>query len=383
MPLPTALLTGAGLDASTNATLSRVWTLVQQYNALPTPLPPASQAAAVALLDKIMKHAAVYLTSKPPQAAKATNMARWNALADLATHAAQEASTVGTKLLAGPADFRQIRGDVNLGRHSYWLERVDPEHRPGFQLSNAYEAWLADGSAMHGKTSFWDYVDRQGLVMKVQFIKEGELDPATGAVLRENYRLNFAPDGRATTIDGSPFRTEFMETAHSGVGWAVFVVDLEGRMYANSHTVGYFHHSTFLAGRPVAAAGEVLIDPTGRIRFITAKTGHYKAGIAEMTRMVTLIPELPGDALILPDFTKMAPVAQGGLNEAHVYTVADFRTRGTRASYRIRPEVQAVFPGYGLNPGVLRMVNKVPLTRPLNASAPVFVPRGVRAGAGV
>ena len=276
MPINTALLLNAGLATTKNDSLQKLYGFVMEYNSMP-PLSDATRLRAIKLLDKIMKHAAVYLTSKPPQAGKAGNQARWDALTDLATQAVTESRAVGVKLLTSPADFRNIKGAVALGQHSYWLERVDPKHRAGFQLSGKYEQWIVEGSAIHGKGTFWDYADRNAMD-QVLFIGEGDVG-GDGAPIRECYRVNFAGNGIATFSDGTPFTTRGMETAHSGDGWGVFVVDPNGRLYARSHEVGYFHHSTFLAGRPVAAAGELLADDTGKIRMITAKTGHYKAGV--------------------------------------------------------------------------------------------------------
>ena len=375
MAIDTALLSAAGMATSTNATLSRLWGEVAQFNAMPRPILDGAKPAAIKLLDKVMKRAAIYLTSKPPQAGKTSNQQRWNALSDLAAQAVVESKSLGIKLLTSPADFRDIKGDPRLGAQSYWLERVDPSHRAGFQLSAKYEEWIRGGSAAHGKSTFWDFVDAD-LMMEVLFLGEGEVD-ADGIQIRECYRCNFGADGIVTTNDGTPFATRDLETAHSGAGWAVFVVDPSGKMYARAHEVGYFHHSTFLAGRPVSAAGEVLIDDAGVIRFITAKTGHYRAGPDEMVRMVTLIPEIPGNALILPDFAKMNPVAKGGQNVAHLYKVSDFRSRGVNAPIATKSEVEAAFPGFGkISASVQHMINKVPTTRPMNPNAPVFVPRG-------
>ena len=362
MAIDIALLSAAGMATSKNATLTRLWGEVAQFNAMPRPISDVARPAAIKLLDKIMKRAAIYLTSKPPQATKTTNQQRWNALTDLAAQAVLESKTLGIKLLTSPADFRDIKGDPKFGAQSYWLERIDPGHRAGFQLSSKYEEWIKGGSALHGKGSFWDFVSADAM-MNVLFLGEGEVD-ADGVQIRECYRCTFAADGTVSTNDGTPFATRDLETAHSGAGWAVFVVDPDGKMYARAHSVGYFHHSTFLAGRPVSAAGEVLIDDAGTIRFITAKTGHYRAGPDEMMRMVTLIPEIPGNALILPDFFKMGPISKGGLNVAHLHKVSDFRALGVNAPFATRGEVEAAFPGFGkLSAGVIHMIGKVPLTR--------------------
>ena len=358
MPINTAALAAAGVATSKNAMLQKLYAAVANYNVLPNPITPALRPNAIHTLDKIMKYAAVYLTSKPPQAGKAKNTARWDAMTDLANQAVTQARTLDVKLLTSPADFRQIKGDVKLGAQSYWLERVDPQHRAGFQLSAKYEQWIAEGSARWAKMTFWDYVNWDAMD-QVLFLGEGAVD-GDGAPIRECYRVQFDARGLAINIDNSPFTTRGYETAFAGDGWAVFVVDPFGKLYARSHQVGYFHHSTFLAGRPVAAAGEILSDDTGKIRFITAKTGHYKAGVDEMTRLVNLIPQLPPDALVLPDFVKLGQ-PPAGTKTAHLYRVGDFRARGVAAPYVLRPEVVAQFPGFGdTGANIQTVISRVP-----------------------
>lgn len=46
-------------------------------------------------------------------------------------------------------------------------------------------------------------------------------------------------------------------------------------IYAGSHEEGYFHHSSFLAGKPVSAAGEIEVN-NGILKTITDKSGHYR-----------------------------------------------------------------------------------------------------------
>jgi hypothetical protein len=77
-------------------------------------------------------------------------------------------------------------------------------------------------------------------------------------------------------------------TVVSGKGWAIFVTNPSGQLYAGSHSAGQFHHSSFLAGRPVMSAGELKVE-NGVIKVLTAKSGHYKptleqfiAGVKEL-----------------------------------------------------------------------------------------------------
>lgn len=52
-------------------------------------------------------------------------------------------------------------------------------------------------------------------------------------------------------------------------------MDEYGNIYASkSQAVGKFHHSSFLAGKPVAAAGEISVKD-GIIESVSRKSGHY------------------------------------------------------------------------------------------------------------
>lgn len=53
----------------------------------------------------------------------------------------------------------------------------------------------------------------------------------------------------------------------------IYVMDGEGRIYAGGQKTGSFHHSSFLSGEEVAAAGELAFD--GNKVFINLKSGHY------------------------------------------------------------------------------------------------------------
>ncbi|RJF99468.1 PAAR domain-containing protein [Noviherbaspirillum saxi] len=90
---------------------------------------------------------------------------------------------------------------------------------------------------------------------------------------RAEYRLVFK-DGKAYEADGSLF-----DTTDTPNGKAIFVMDGEGNFFAYKYAeVGEFHHSSFLAGKPVAAAGE-LTSYDGLIVEISNKSGHYKPSV--------------------------------------------------------------------------------------------------------
>lgn len=93
---------------------------------------------------------------------------------------------------------------------------------------------------------------------------------------REEHRL-FVRDGKLHwASDGSPFDTSTAGTLHSGQGRAIFVMDEHGNMYAsNEQSLGKLHHSSFLGGRPVAGAGEIVVED-GLPTLLTRRSGHYR-----------------------------------------------------------------------------------------------------------
>ena len=97
--------------------------------------------------------------------------------------------------------------------------------------------------------------------------------------LNENERVNYEifvdEKGKIRNINGDFVDTTNMESAHGGDNIGIFVMGLDGKIYIGSHEIGIFHHSSFLAGNPVSAAGEIIIKD-GIITLITAKSGHYR-----------------------------------------------------------------------------------------------------------
>ncbi len=84
-------------------------------------------------------------------------------------------------------------------------------------------------------------------------------------------------DGKLYDARGKLFDTTAAKTLHRhGQSRAIFVMDPDGNIYASMHhSLGEFHHSSFLAGEPVAAAGEIVVEK-GTLTTITRGSGHYR-----------------------------------------------------------------------------------------------------------
>jgi len=75
---------------------------------------------------------------------------------------------------------------------------------------------------------------------------------------------------------GNLFDTTLGTPWHSGPVVAIFVMSTTGQIYASNVSVpGLFHHSSLLAGVPVASAGELTVTK-GVIQTMTNCSGHYR-----------------------------------------------------------------------------------------------------------
>ncbi len=93
---------------------------------------------------------------------------------------------------------------------------------------------------------------------KVAYLNETERQP---------FKLTVR-DGIIYGADDKPFDTYN--------GKAIFVMDHDGTFYATMFpVVGKFHHSSFLAGAPVASSGEIEVCE-GQLVEINRRSGHYK-----------------------------------------------------------------------------------------------------------
>lgn len=91
----------------------------------------------------------------------------------------------------------------------------------------------------------------------------------------EQHRV-FVRDGKLYDVNGQPVDTSAASNHWTGNGQGVFVMDRYGNLYlSNAHEVGRFHHSSFLDGQPVAAAGEMEVH-NGELVGVTDRSGHYK-----------------------------------------------------------------------------------------------------------
>lgn len=177
-------------------------------------------------------------------------------------------------------------------QQNYWLEGLDPKHRSWGHMDPKFFAdWVADTSTTKG---FFDWLEDKNLAQnlpQVQYLAPDE---------RWKYMCVFGDDKimyRHQAHLGAPgagkvplerFTTWGLETAHSGRNYAIWVCSPGGIFYSNVHKVSEFHHSTFLAGGRVLAAGEWVVT-AGKLLLISHKTGHHAASPENLYRALKLL----------------------------------------------------------------------------------------------
>jgi hypothetical protein len=331
----TSKLAAAKLNNTENIILSKIYGAVQTYNTMEN-LPKQEK---VHLLESVLVGCADWLTSHRPKDT-ATNKARWEALDDLAKQVVDEGDKLGARFLTGPTNWRDV--DSARENRSYWLEYLSPQHGAAHLLSDEYYRWRTGSGAPD--ESFWEYIRQnppEGLTLVHYY---------GGTAEAEKYRVVFKAGLLTRASDDSPFHTEHLSTEFSGKGWAIFVVSYEGAMYAHKHEAGVFHHSTFLSGSAVMAAGELCCD-NGAVKCITGKSGHYMPSKENLAAFVRQFPMLPRKAVVIPDFAAKPLPA---------YWVQEFKFNASGAAQSLkRAAVDAALPVWAKSGVKTNMLNKI------------------------
>ncbi|MGI9284567.1 MAG: hypothetical protein ACR2P1_04210 [Pseudomonadales bacterium] len=318
----------AGAESSKNALITGLLAEIAVYNGMgASQKKPKSDA-----LVRVMKCAGWYLTSKPPQP-KFKNKRRWAACLAVAEEAGKEADALGVRMLSGPKDFKKI----DAAHASYWLEYLDPQHRPGYVLAPNWQAWLTDAAAVAAKQSFWAHIGT--------ILAPADIDvlvkyyPESPVYDNLDYLLHFVGTTLTDALDVT-FDSRTNTTHFSDVGWAIFVVSPENKFFAGSHEVGKHHHSSFLGGGAVLAAGEIVVDD-GKVCVLTAKSGHYRPSPQNLRNFVLQERNIPDRAAIRPD---LRDIAKHG--EVRFYSCGDYRAQGEAATRLTKPQLLGRLPPF-------------------------------------
>jgi hypothetical protein len=163
-------------------------------------------------------------------------------------------------------------------------------------------------------------LQRQGCVLR----PDGQIDWSLSMQTVE-YDHDLAKQGmtkltlrQGMLFSGSaPFDTNSMVTQFSGPGYGIYVMSAAGNIHVCSHSVGHRHHSSLLAGKAVAGAGELKCIK-GRLVYLTNKSGHYQPKVLHLAQVLHQLLKngVPPTFMlkVLPD-GKVYPTAKSFLSE--------------------------------------------------------------------
>lgn len=168
---------------------------------------------------------------------------------------------------------------------THWLEVLDPLHRYGTFLYPYYDVWLSLGAP----GSFFQWLDDgegvrvdlegavgfRGRVVSRQILECSRVRYCTDRE-RQRYRVTVRDGLLIWASDNAPGGSGKSSRVNtdSGVKW-IFVIDVAGDLYMCRKRKGHFHHSSFVAGGPVLAAGRISVDD-GHVVCIGPNSGHYR-----------------------------------------------------------------------------------------------------------
>ncbi|WP_157171065.1 hypothetical protein [Nocardia araoensis] len=93
---------------------------------------------------------------------------------------------------------------------------------------------------------------------------------------RRHYEIRVV-DGKLYNAENEPYDTYDAKGYWGAIGTATFVMDQNGRLYSSLISEpGRFHHSSYLAGEPVAGARIIHVENGTLKRLWADDAGHYK-----------------------------------------------------------------------------------------------------------
>lgn len=154
---------------------------------------------------------------------------------------------------------------------SYWKEKLDPLHRPNTELQTLWNEFRKDNSFTSLDFYTWLAVKNKVPKQQVTYLEEAQ---------RATYNITF--NGADIVFSNEAQQAGMNEYD----GELIFALDGANNFYFGVKAVGTFHHSSMLAGAPVAGAGTILVSHR-HINEVNNHSGHYKPGMAEMRKVAT------------------------------------------------------------------------------------------------
>ncbi|KAI1313431.1 hypothetical protein EDD11_002639 [Mortierella claussenii] len=224
----------------------------------------------------------------------------------------RRAEFLGSRLGKGSNGITTEEALVLLTEH--WLEMSDKKHRYGSNLKPYHEYWLKQDTSQN----FFYWLDKgEGREVDLEERPRARLEEQRVQYLGEHERLQYAVeaiDGLLYyKLSGKPVHTlptsvqagdhvdvsQILPDANDHDDEAtrlekkrirnkskfIYVTDPSGTLYVAQKVKGQFHHSSFLGGGTVCAAGGIIVNH-GKLIKINPKSGHYRPGQRHFDRLL-------------------------------------------------------------------------------------------------
>ncbi|KAG0370852.1 hypothetical protein BGX24_001911 [Mortierella sp. AD032] len=227
----------------------------------------------------------------------------------------RRAEFLGSRLGKGSNGVSTEEALVLLTEH--WLEMSDKKHRYGSNLKVYHEHWLGKDTSQN----FFFWLDKgEGKEVDIEEKPRAQLEEQRVRYLQEHERSEYAvkvidgllyykqsglpvhtlpksikegdevdisqvlPD--ANEHDSEETRLEKKRIRNKAK--FIYVTDPQGVLYIAQKVKGQFHHSSFLGGGTVCAAGGIIVNQ-GKLIKINPKSGHYRPGQRHFVRLLRFL----------------------------------------------------------------------------------------------
>ncbi|KAF9130551.1 hypothetical protein BGW39_002961 [Mortierella sp. 14UC] len=225
----------------------------------------------------------------------------------------RRAEFLGSRLGKGSRGVSTEEALVLLTEH--WLEMSDKKHRYGSNLKVYHEYWLEQDTSQN----FFYWLDKgEGKEVDIEERPRARLEEQRVLYLQEHERSQYAVkviDGllhyKQSGLPVHTLPTSIKEGDEVDVSQVlpdanehddeetrlekkrirnkskfIYVTDPEGVLYIAQKVKGQFHHSSFLGGGTVCAAGGIIVN-RGKLIKINPKSGHYRPGQRHFDRLLS------------------------------------------------------------------------------------------------
>lgn len=149
--------------------------------------------------------------------------------------------------------------------NTVWAQSAFSSH----ELFPLYKQYQGEDQSLSKRDKVVQYFNDNERQLHRAYVKDGKLVDHKGVLL-------------------DPDLNKFPQRA----GTAIYVMDSQGMIYYSfDHRYGSIHHSSFLAGKAVASAGEMLIYQ-GMVYSISNKSGHYRPSAIAINRLIQRLTQM-------------------------------------------------------------------------------------------